>query len=541
MANEANIRAVITADDRASRVLQKFGENTDKASDSILKSFAKIAAAFVTIQGASILVGDAIKRVDTLANANRAFENMGFSANATKDMMTALNKSILGLPTSLDAAVRNVELLASSTNDIGRSQKIFQALNDGIIGFGGTADQVNTAVIQLSQAFAGGRVMAQDWNSMLNAGLGPALNAIAKQMGITTSALRDGLSDGSISVSKFQDALIQLDQKGGGGMASLQKIAHDSTKGISTSIENAKTAVVRGLADIINAIGTNNIANAITNIGKVTETVLKGMVVNVKEVQSAFSDYLAPGLERFVQIIGEVVNIIEKAFRPSLEALWNTISARLLPQLIQLWNTLEPGLTEALKVISVAVGVILVGAMWVLINTLNFTISIFGGLIRAIGDVIGWVGNMGGAFINFAKGIPRAFSGVANAIAAPFKFAFDEIARFWNATVGKLHFNAPSWVPGLGGKGWDMPSLPVLDTGGIVSKPTIAMLAANSKPEAIIPLDKAGSMGGVNITVQAGALMGSDIEARKFAKLIFDHLSDYAGSKNMTVAQMIGV
>jgi tape measure domain-containing protein len=278
--NEVDILIKTTSDiqgvENAGKSLDRLGGITSKNA-AIMGALAGVVSGITNraIGELGNLVSDAVKRVDTLKNANRTFENMGFSASATKDMMGLLNKSILGLPTSLDSAVRNVELLASSTNDIGRSQKIFQALNDGIIGFGGTTDQVNTAVIQLSQAFAGGRIQAQDWNSMLNAGLGPALNAIAKQMGITTAQLKDGLSNGSISVQKFQDALIQLDQKGGGGMASLQKIAHDSTSGIGTGMENARTAVVRGIADIVNAIGASNISGAISSLGVLLEGLFK--------------------------------------------------------------------------------------------------------------------------------------------------------------------------------------------------------------------------------------------------------------------------
>lgn len=65
-------------------------------------------------------VGSAIKRIDTLENSGRAFENMGFSADQTKNMMEELNKSITGLPTPLNEAVSNIQLLASTTGDIGK-------------------------------------------------------------------------------------------------------------------------------------------------------------------------------------------------------------------------------------------------------------------------------------------------------------------------------------------------------------------------------------------------------------------------------------
>jgi hypothetical protein len=49
-----------------------------------------------------------------------------------------------------------------------------------------------------------------------------------------------------------------------------------------------------------------------------------------------------------------------------------------------------------------------------------------------------------------------------------FKTLFNGIASLWNNTVGKLSFKFPSFVPGLGGKGFDVPNIPMLAEGGIV-------------------------------------------------------------------------
>jgi hypothetical protein len=86
-----------------------------------------------------------------------------------------------------------------------------------------------------------------------------------------------------------------------------------------------------------------------------------------------------------------------------------------------------------------------------------------------------------------------------------YKTIFNGIASLWNKTIGKLSFKVPGWVPGLGGKGFDVPNIPMLAQGGIVTGPTLAMIG-EAGPEAVVPLSKAGQygMGGVNITIQAG-------------------------------------
>jgi hypothetical protein len=86
------------------------------------------------------------------------------------------------------------------------------------------------------------------------------------------------------------------------------------------------------------------------------------------------------------------------------------------------------------------------------------------------------------------------------------KTIFNGIASAWNNTVGKLSFKLPSWVPGIGGKGFDMPDIPMLANGGIVNSPTLALIGERG-PEAVIPLSgpNAGmGMGGINITINTG-------------------------------------
>ena len=86
-----------------------------------------------------------------------------------------------------------------------------------------------------------------------------------------------------------------------------------------------------------------------------------------------------------------------------------------------------------------------------------------------------------------------------------FKTVFNAIAVLWNGTVGKLSFSIPSWVPGIGGKGFEVPNIPQLADGGIVSRPTLALIG-ESGPEAVVPLSKGGAgMGGsVTINVNGG-------------------------------------
>jgi hypothetical protein len=124
--------------------------------------------------------------------------------------------------------------------------------------------------------------------------------------------------------------------------------------------------------------------------------------------------------------------------------------------------------------------------------------------VRKIVDTV-FKGMLAGGKAVF-DGLTTYFDGVF----AIFKTLFNAIAKLWNNTIGKLSFSVPDWVPGLGGKGFDVPNIPMLADGGIVTGPTLAMIG-ESGPEAVIPLSgRGGGMGNYTINITGG--LGSSAE-----------------------------
>lgn len=85
---------------------------------------------------------------------------------------------------------------------------------------------------------------------------------------------------------------------------------------------------------------------------------------------------------------------------------------------------------------------------------------------------IGWVIDKGkqlwGFFSSLGEKIGGAFKGLAEIITTPYRLAFSAIAGLWNNTVGRLSFSIPSWVPGIGGHGFDVPDIPTFANGGLL-------------------------------------------------------------------------
>lgn len=417
--------------DQTNKNIESSGEQSSKGLSSAFSGVAKVGLAAVA--GAAIAVGvaitsnigAAIKRVDTLNNSSRTFANLGFDAKTVDSSMKALTKSIQGLPTPLDAAVRGVQLIASSTNDLGKSQKIFSAINNAVIGFGGTSEDVTNSVLQLSQAFSGGRIDAQTWNSMLANNLGPTLNALARSMGLTTDQLKTGLSDGSISVGQFQDALIKLNEQGGGGIKSLQQISKDATSGIGTGWQNLNTAIQRGVGAVIEAIGSENISGAISTVGKAFEGALKGIIPVIK--------FLAQNKDIFGPIAAGITGIVA-----AITAWWTITKIMTIAQAI--FNAVLTA--NPIGLIIVAIAGLVAALVWFFTQT-KIGQQIFQDILNVIKAVFGWISDNWPLLLDILLGplgvainaIIDNWNTVQNVISTVFNAIKDIVSGAWDFIV----------------------------------------------------------------------------------------------------------
>jgi phage-related protein len=128
-----------------------------------------------------------------------------------------------------------------------------------------------------------------------------------------------------------------------------------------------------------------------------------------------------------------------------------------------------------------------------------------------------WIKSAASATWDFIKRIPgwtaSAFSRIASVISAPYRFAFNAIARAWNATVGQLSFSVPDWIPGLGGHTFSAPRLPTFHTGGTVPGPVGAPVVALLQ-------------GGERVTSTAGSVDGGRIVVGSDGSRLGDLLVD---------------
>lgn len=129
------------------------------------------------------------------------------------------------------------------------------------------------------------------------------------------------------------------------------------------------------------------------------------------------------------------------------------------------------------------------------------------GYLSGLGDIItypfraawGWIDSTFGGVLDWFYRLPGRiqgfFSQLADIILWPFRKAFEGIRWLWNSTLGGFGFSIPSWIPfGIGGKEFRIPKMA---TGGIVNRPTLALIG-EAGPEAVVPLSQMGNMPGSN-------------------------------------------
>ncbi len=191
----------------------------------------------------------------------------------------------------------------------------------------------------------------------------------------------------------------------------------------------------------------------------------------------------------------------------------------------------------------IVLGILLLVGVIILIATKT---TWFQDLWKAIWGKIGepvkaawaWIKETSSKVFNWLTSLPgklkTAFAKVKDFISAPYKAAFNLIARAWNNTVGKLSFTLPDWVPfGMGGKGFSMPQLPTFHTGGIVpgtpGTPVPIMALAGER------IASRSASGGGNVTV-----LRIEATDRRVGELLVELLRPAISKKGGNVQVVLG-
>lgn len=277
--------------------LGNMSKSADKAHAGLSSSFRGISASAVAMGSiassvfqkiAQVVIqnmGAAVTRLDTIKNYPRVMSALGFSVDDANASVKALEQGVLGLPTSLDAIVSSAQQLATVSPTLDSATQRALALNDALLAGGQGQEAASRAAFQFNQMLATGIADMQSWRSVVMTMPGQ-MKQLAQSMlgaGASTNDLQQAIVDGKLSVQQLADQLVILDKQGYANFASFRDQAVAATGGVGTAMSNVNLAIVRGLANIMDAIGQSNITaffNAIASaINAVIPYVIAAVVV----------------------------------------------------------------------------------------------------------------------------------------------------------------------------------------------------------------------------------------------------------------------
>ncbi|MFP3156341.1 tape measure protein [Lachnospiraceae bacterium ZAX-1] len=350
---------------------EKFNSSSSAAGKSIgggilggMKSVLGGAAVFKLVEsGINMIknsVGDAVKRFDTIQNFPNVMKNFGVSAEDASKAMKRISDGLQGLPTTLDQGASAVQRFTSKTGDVNKATDYFLALNNAVIAGGAPMDLQTAATEQLAQAYAKGKPDMTEWRSMVSA-MPAQLSQVAKAMGMTTEELGVGLREGNISMDDFMDKIVELNTTGVDGFDSFAVQARNAVGGIGTSIGLVKTAVVRGVADMISAMqewlkdsGFGSFGDIFQEIREGVDDAFKSVADALPKIASFFLDIwnrLEPTREAFSGLFSyisdnapstsDMISTIKKAVEGFADVA-NRVFPPVVDFLIEIWEKTSP-------------------------------------------------------------------------------------------------------------------------------------------------------------------------------------------------------
>lgn len=191
------------------------------------------------------------------------------------------------------------------------------------------------------------------------------------------------------------------------------------------------------IKDLLKFIATGDFKGGIFGLtpdspAVVVWTLVHNAIEDVVNVIARLAGTIQSMLKPALDILTIAFNMVYPTILAIFRSIWNDLFPaiqHLVESVVRLWNALNPALTDALKVVAVIIGSIIIGALWIFINTLNIAIHTISWLASALADVIGWIsnlinwlGNAGSKIISWFKNLPNM---ILNAIGNQANLLYD--------------------------------------------------------------------------------------------------------------------
>lgn len=279
-------------------------------------------------------------------------------------------------------------------------------------------------------------------------------------------------------------------------------------------------AVVQPIIDILPDLITNIVDTLIANLPALIDGVIQ-LVSGIVGATGQITDKLVPMIPQIIMsIVGAVIDnvpVIINGVLKVIDAVLNT----LITLVNSIWKMIGNCWDWIVDNVLAPIG------NWVYQNVIKPVVDLFKGLWNSVsgffsnlwsdikgifGTVAEWFkqhvtqpianffSNMGKNIKNTWNDIWRTIKNIINAIIGGINGMIRGVCSGINFVIralNKIHFDIPSWIPGVGGKSFGFnvqqitaPQIPALAKGGILTKPTLN-IAGEAGPEGVFPLSGA--------------------------------------------------
>ena len=468
--------AGVNTKDELDKLNKKMEEQKQAAKDlggGILKGaalgVAGFAAACVGTLGTISSIVDETKELRTqMAQLETTFTQQGHSVEASKKTFDDL-VGVLGDTGKATEAAMHLGQIAKSEKDL--------------------TDYTNILT----------GVYATFGDSLPVEGLAEAMNHTAN-LGSVQGNLADALEWAGVNVDDFNAQLETLNTE-----EERAALINDTLNGIYGETAEKYKEVNK---DVIAANEAQNKYNqAMAEIGEKAQPAITSfklaMVEVLQTIMAKFSEVDIEGL--IGKITGAITTLVNVALPPLMTGLtWVLDNANwlvpVLGSIVGIIGSITAGIKIYNGVMKIAKTVQLAWNLALAANPIGLVVIAVAGLVTAF--TILW---------NKCEGFRNFFIGMWEAIKNAGKGAADFLGNVFNSIVGtikgvingmislingairainKISVDIPEWVPKFGGKtfGFNLSTIPMLAQGGIVDKPTLAMVGEAGK-EAVMPLE----------------------------------------------------
>lgn len=266
----------------------------------------------------------------------------------------------------------------------------------------------------------------------------------------------------------------------------------------------------------------NGIVDAITNIGDTIRNVFtdgnlggaRQFLINLfGEEATGVIDGAITILQTVWNILSGFIEFVNTYVRPIVEQIFSFVVGTVLPQIAQAFAEWAPTIASILQGLAEVVSTIATAIMAVIQFLMPTIQSIIGVALETIKGVVSgaltaikglvdvFAGIFTGDWTRVWEGVKSIFSGVWNSLKSIASGVLNGIISLVNGAISGLNkLKIPDWVPGIGGKGINIPLIPQFATGTDSTPDTFiageqgAELITNAKNRSVFTAAQTGSI-----------------------------------------------